>query len=337
MSKKVSKKNEKKRTGGNDKKVKFKVPEDVKKFAEATLKKFKKKNDFYDSKKDLKKGYYDYLLEMLPDAIKFVIRYGHFENNKELKEAIYEKICDPSFIKFLKKQLKDDAVLESVELLPNVIYNICREATIHAADESVKKDGTEDVKPDVNETFDLSDLTEISKIILKKKIKKLVKAGVDESVAFDVLSVIPSKKIIEKSPYFHIKNLFAVLYQHAKAKKDIKFNVIIKKLFSEDELRYIVSFAMLEKRGKCSNFNDGQKQLFSDITMWSLKYLEGCDKKDLASILTAYVKVRKTDDSKNNDEKRRFYISEVPQDKYPKVTKVVAKIIQADESAKKYL
>ena len=67
--------------------------------------------------------------------------------------------------------------------------------------------------------FDLTALIELSQLLLKKKIKKMVKAGIDESVAFDVLSAIPSPKILVKSQYYHIRNMFSILYEHAKTKE----------------------------------------------------------------------------------------------------------------------
>ena len=334
--KKGKKGNDNKNNKNNNRK--FQVPENVKKLSKITLKKFKKENDYYDSKKQLKKGYYDYLMEMLPDGIKFIIRYGHMESNKEIKEAIYEKICDPAFVKHLTKRLKDGDV-DDFELLPNIIYDIIKEAskqTKASTEAKADENGEKKEEPKVEDEFDLADLTKLSKVILKKKIKKLVKAGVNEEIAFDVLSAIPSSKIIEKSPYHHIRNLFVVLYHHGKD-KDINLDVIMKKVFSDDDMRYVISFSMLEKKSKLTTLTDKQKVLFADVTKFTFKRLEKYDKDDITEIIKTYIKCRKNDEQRNMDSERRLALSALPVESYPKINKALNKLIKADESIKKYL
>ena len=325
----MAKKKAKNRNNGNNKG--FKIPEDVKSLLKLDFKKFKKKNkDYYDSKKELKSAYYAQELDLFPAAIQLVVRYGHIADVKETKEAIYARLTDPDFIKYLKKELKNGFEFDNMELLPTVVNDIVIQANKQAA--SMKEEN-----PDSEIELDLSDIVEVSSIILKKKLKKFKKAGIDEALAFDVLSVIPTTDLLKKSQYFHIRSLFNVLYEHAKT-KEIDFGKVIKCLFKgeDDYIPSIITFALLERKEKIGNFNETQKKLFNDITEYSFKTMEDMKKDDILAILKVYINSRKRDESQNKDSNRRYYISSLPESDYPKITKVVEKIIEKDEDLKKY-
>lgn len=315
----------------NKRKDGFKIPEDAKHLAKLTLKKFKKESgDYFDSKKDLKKGYYAQVIEYLPESIQLLVRYGHLPNVKEVRDAIYEKITDRDFVKYLKKEIKNGEEFDNMELLPNLIYDIIKEAQ-RAIDAELQEN------PDSKVEFDLDDLIEISQLILKKKIKKMVKEGVNENLAFDVLSTIPDPAILKRSQYFHIRSLFTVMYEHAK-KIDVNFEAIIKIVLkgAEDYTGSIITFALLERKEKLANFTDGQRKLFNDITEWCLKTLEDMPRDDIGAVLKAYVDARKRDESQNRDTNRRYYLSSLPSEDYPHITKAMDKIVQRDENMKKY-
>lgn len=306
---------------------KFKVPADVKLMASLTLKKYKKENDFYDSKKELKRAYYAQLVDYLPDTIIFIIRYGHIEANKELKEALYAKLTDPKLIKEVTKYIKDGNEIENIDLLPNIISDIVRNA---AAAQAAAKEKGEEIE------FDLSDLVELSKLILKKRLKKLTKAGIDEAVAFDVLSIIPAPKILDKSAFYHIRMLFITLYEHAKTKK-IDFSKIMKVLVKDEYVAGVISFALLERKDKVTSFNETQVEFYNTITEYCFKTLEKMDKDTIRMVISSYIQARQKDESQGKDSNRRFYISSLPEDDYPKITKVVKKLLKEKEELKKYL
>ena len=315
-----------KRNNKNNKE--FKIPSDAKELAKLSFKKFKKESKgYYDSKKELKAAYYAHVIDLLPESIKLLVRYGHLDAVKETKEAIYAKITEKAFVKALAKELKNGLEMEELIYFPNVVYDILSIAT--KAVQASKEKG-EDL------SIDLDDLVELSQIILKKKIKKLKKAGVDENVAFDILSVIPTPKILDKSQYYHIREFFSVLYQHAKT-KDIDFEKVMKVVFKGDDyVPSIITFALLERNEKISGFNDTQKKLFNSITEYCFKTMEDMKKDDIVAILKAYTEARKRDESQNKDTNRRYYISSLPESDYPRILKVVSKIIELDEDMKKY-
>ena len=195
------------------KKKEFKIPKDAKKLEELNFKKFKKKNeDYYNSKKDLKHAYFSEIIDYLPDTIILLVRYGHLNEVKNTKNEIYNKITDKDFIKYLLKEIKNnDLEFDNMGYFPVVIYDII----------NVAKKTINDMKmdnPDDKTEFDMTDLIELSRYILKKKIKKFDKAGIDKDMAFDILSIIPNTDILKRSQYFRIRSLFNVLYEHAKTK-----------------------------------------------------------------------------------------------------------------------
>lgn len=320
-----------KKNDNKNKTKEFKIPENAKKLAKLSFKKFKKESgDYYESKKELKKGYYAQIIDLLPESIALLVKYGHLEVVKETRDAIYEKITDPKFIKYLRKDIENGGEFDNMMLLPNVINGIIGDAT--KAYEAEKAEN-----PDVEIEFDLKDLVELSHIILKKKIKKLTKLGIDESVAFDVLSVIPTPKILTKSQAYHIRSLFTVLYNHAKT-KEINFEKIMNVLFKDggEYINSVITFALLERKEKIGSFNDTQKKLFNDITEYCFKTMEEMKKDDISAILKAYTDTRKKDESQNKDTNRRYYIASLPESDYPRILKAVEKIVESDESMKKY-
>lgn len=316
----------------NKTKREFKIPEDAKRLCKLSMKKFKKENkDFYESKKELKKAYYAQIIDLLPEGIALVVKYGHLEAVKETKTQIYEKITDPEFVKYLKKELKkNDCDFRNKLLLPIIIKDIVAESEKAIA--AMKEEN-----PDSTVEFDLSDLVEISGLILEPKIKKLKKAGIEEGLAFDILSAIPTPEILKKSPYFHIRTLFTILYEHAKT-KDIDFDKLMKAVFKKNEeyIPSVITFALLERKEKIGNFTDSQKKLFNDITEYCFKVMEDMKKDDITAILKAYCDARKRDAAQNKDTNRRYYISSLPESDYPTILKVVSKMTDANEDIKQY-
>lgn len=314
----------------NDRNKEFKIPDDVKRLVKLNFKKFKKnEGDYYDSKKDLKKAYYAQIIDLIPASIGLMIKYGHVEAVKEIKDKIYEKITDPKFVKYLRKEIKDGCEFDNMILLPTIIYDIVAEA--HRAAEAAKAEN-----PDAETSFDVDDLVQVSRDILKKRIKKLTKAGVDEGVAFDVLSVIPTPKILVKSPQYHIRRFFTVLYEHAKT-KEIKFEKIVNEVFKDDAYKNaVITFALLERKEKIANFTDTQKKLFNDITEYCFSTMEEMKRDEIYEILKSYTDVRKRDESQGKDTNRRYYISSLPESDYPRILKAVNRLCENDDKLKKY-
>lgn len=307
----------------------FKIHEDALRMANATMKKFKKKNkDNFDGKKEMKKAYYGALIEFLPETITLLTRYGQVNEVVEIKESLYEKLSDPYFIKMLKKDLENKEEIENIELLPIVIRDMINYA---------KRQEQED-KAEGNDTdhYDMSDLMELSQMILKKKIKKMKNAGIDEDVAFDALSIIPHKSALkDKQINYRMRILMAVLYEHAKT-KEIDFGKLITMLIPEEYANTVILYCLLERKDKFAKFNENQQKFFISINEWIFSMMEDMDRSRIEMILKMYVDQRKRDESQNRDGNRRYFIKSLPEDEYKNVTTVVKRMIESHPEIEKY-
>ena len=307
----------------------IKIPGDAREFAAATFKKYKKHNDCFDSKKELKQSYNMYLIDLLPRTIEFLIRSGHIKSDEiqETKQAIYAKLVDEDFVKVLRKELKNGNDIDNIKLLPIIIKDILV---------LTEKENRELLAKDPNsKIYDMSDLIEISQLILKKRLKKFEKAGIDQTIAFDVLSVIPTSKALETSQTYRIHAFFEVLYEHAKAKA-IPFAAIMNTLVDDKWFQVFIAFALLERKDKFTNLTDAQKTFYLDVSNWVFSTMEKLSKDEIEAILRAFVAARKRDEAQGRDSNRRHALSSLPEADYPRIIKMVNKLISEDDTIKKY-
>ena len=297
--------------------------------AEANFKKFKKKNgDVFESKKKMKKAYYETLCDYLPDSVDFIVKYGYNKENQEIKEGIYQKLLDEDFGKAIEKGSEDDKnFLEDLSLLPIVIRDMNIIAKKQAAEDSEAEGRIVE--------YPMDDLIEISQKILKKKIKKLTKAGVDEDVAFDILSIIPSDDCLENGFNYRIRLFMNTLYEHAK-NKAIDFGKVVTYIFPENYAKQIVLFCLLERKSKFNNFNENKQKLFIQINEWVFSVMEEMDKEDIENIIKVYVDTRKRDASNNRDENRRYFLKSLPDTEFPRVRKVIDHMLEMDGDLEKF-
>ena len=319
-----------KRQNKNERQIK--INPDAKEFAKATLKRYKKQNgDYFDSKKELKASYSMYLIDLLPETIEFIVKYGYIDNEEVqgVKTEIYKKINDPDFIKVIKKELKNDNKIGNIKLLPIIIKEILMEAK-RVNDQALAENPNAKV-------YDMTDLVELSQMILKKKIKKMCKVGINSSLAFDTLSIIPCDKALESSQFYRIHTLYECLYEHAKSVA-VPFEQIIDILIDEELYPVFITFALLERKEKFLKLTEAQKTLYLDISNWCFKTMEkDLSKEEIESIIKTYVTGRKRDDARGKDGNRRYALSSLSADDYSRITKVINKMTVDDESIKKYL
>ena len=315
---------------GKDRRDKgFRIPDDALKMAKTSLKKFKKKNDdYYDGKKEMKKAYYEELVDLLPDTIALLVRYGHVKEVQEIKDQLYEKLVDPQFVKVLKHLIEDKVDVKNIKMLPIVIRDI-----VHMAKQQEAKDKETDVNA---EGYDVEDLIELSKLILKKKIKKMKNEGIDEDVAFQCLSVIPCDKVLEdKQVNYRLRVLMNVLYELAKT-KEIEFGKIIGMLIPEKYASVVILFCLLERKDKFASFNENQQKFFIQINGWIFDVMEDMERNQVEYILNTYVDTRKRDESNGRDGNRRYFLKSLPETDYPRVRKVIDRMLESDSSVEKY-
>ena len=310
----------------------FKIPKIVSKFANKTWKKYWKENkDVFDSKKDGLKEFCLYLQDMMPDVVEFLIRYGHINNEevKQVKNDCFAKIINEDFIKYLGKRIKkDEDYAKELKMFPILVREIGM-----AAEQENQKALAQNPQAAV---YDMSDLYEISKKLMKKQMKKMMEIGISEEMAFDILSLIPSPKAMQYSPVYRIRNLFNSLYEWSKSKavpfKDI-MNIIVK----EEQYTNFIVFALLEKREALSNMSDAQKNLYTDITTWCVETMEGMNPHDISEIINAYIKARNRDESNGKDCARRYNLGVLTAEDYPHINAVITRMVAENGDIQKYL
>jgi len=114
-----------------EKRNQFEIDKSVKKFATIDFKSFKKKNkDYFDGKKEMRKGYILNLIDNLPQVIKFIVKYGHIDNNevRSVRDGALAKLSNEEFIKAVRKELKLDNKIDNIKLLPIINDMILKEA-----------------------------------------------------------------------------------------------------------------------------------------------------------------------------------------------------------------
>ena len=331
MSKK-NKKNNENRGENNGNNGGVRIHDDALKFAKITYKKYKKKYaDDYDSKTEVKEAYYITLMDLLPKSIEFVVKYGYIKQDEvqETKDAIFNKLSDEGFVKFLKKIIKDGEKIENIKLLPIVIKEI-----VVAAD----KYNTEALAKNPNETIiDVSDLIELSQLIMKKKLKKFEKEAIDPALAFDVLSVIPKDEVLASSQNYRIRMMMDVMYEHAKSKV-VPFANIMNIMIGEEYYPMFVVFALLERKEKFGELTDSQKTLYLAISNWVFDIMEKeLSKEQLQEVVNTYIRARRRDESQNKDGNRRYALSTLSETDYPRISAFIKKLIASDDTLKKYL
>lgn len=321
----MTKKNEK--TNGE-----FKIPKVVSKFANKTWKKYWKENkDVFDSKKDGLKEFCLYLQDNLPEVIEFIVRYGHINNDevKQVKNDCFKKIINDDFVKYLAKRVKkDDDFAKSIRLFPIIVREIGS-----AAEEENKRAISQNPNSAV---YDMTDLYDVSKKLMKKQMKNMMDIGVSEDMAFDILSLIPYPKAMAYSPVYRIRNLFNTLYEWAKC-KTVPFAEIVNVLVKEEQFTNFIVFALLEKREVYSNMTEGQKNLYTDITTWCINTMEKMSNDEITSIINAYTKARNRDEHNGKDTARRYNLSVLGEEDYPHISAVIKRLIADNSDIQKYL
>lgn len=305
----------------------FRIPRDVETFTKMTYKKYKKKfSDNFSKKKDNKKAYYNYMINCLPAVIILLTKYSNVREVMEIKDEIYERMFgDDELLARIKKCLeKDPKSIENAEFFPIVIWDAMKVAAAWNEETGSK--------------YDMSDIIEISTIVMEKKIKKLTKAGISKDLAFDCLSIIPTSKALEGKQAFRLRILMNMLYNRSKNDEEIKFDVIAKYVVTEEFYPALITTLLLERKSDYAGFEDKQKEFFNSVTDWALTALNDMEKTQIREILKAYFGRRKADKEQGKDSNRRYFLSALPTgDDFKNIIKVIDKMKESDPSIEEFL
>lgn len=105
--------------------INYWILDHVKEFANMNKEIFAKKND-YLGEDEIEDYYYDHLLFLLPDVIIWTIVYGYqpTDDIQSLKSAIFAKIADPEFIKYINGELNRKNKIENIQYVPLIILEM---------------------------------------------------------------------------------------------------------------------------------------------------------------------------------------------------------------------
>jgi hypothetical protein len=126
------------------------------------------------------------------------------------------------------------------------------------------------------------------------------------------------------------------LYESAKSVA-VPFAEIMDIAIPEEYHLAFITFALLERKEKFLKLTDSQKELYLAISNWCFSSMEKLNKEELESVIKTYVAGRKKDDANGRDGNRRYALSSLSEQEYPKINKMITKMIANDDSIKKYL
>ena len=218
-------------------------------------------------------------------------------------------------------------MIENLEYLPIILREIMTEATKYK--EQLIKEGDEPVP--------IEGMAEICELILKKKIKKLVKKGIPENLAYDMLLVVPEKDALKFNRYTRARQLFDVLYLYAGNNINIDVKLVLKSLIDNNDYPLIISYALQERKEKFKGFNDVQMKFVVETNEWIFDQLEDMDDHEIKQIIENYIRVRSKDAAQGKDGNRRYFLSSLPESDYPNITRVIKMIKNNNPDAEKYL
>lgn len=282
---------------------------------------FKQVNEFlsdFKLKKDVEQ-----LVPMLADNLieieNYYFRKGH--KDRETVDRLFEKMSSKKFVKCLKV-LQKDGVLD--EGIPVIITNFIER------------------NKELDEELVMKYIKIVDKI-LGDKIKGLSKkVGIDEDIARDILVVVPGEEYIEdKFVGIYVGRVCRKLYTLVKDTNETNIELSpkqIKKMFKflfKKELIYDAAIQiLLEKKDAVKNFNESQLAIWNALTDFALKTLDDLKKDELREKIKRYCVRRARDE---NDSARRIVLSQIDEEEYPTLSKVVNKMKEKDEEFAKFL
>ena len=300
-----------------------------------------KKKDKKRNYKRLTNEYSTSAIEGINKAVKILV-----ETTKEskkidkIKAAVDNVITNPEIMKKISKiYAKDKSSYPSMIYLPHMIMNTLMYYG--------QKDLSEDDKV-IGESLDKEGLIEFCEKILKKEIKVYKNAGLTQSAAFPMASVIPSGKLLKDMNRKWNRKLIQAMYTIAEdepvyvddiirgilktdKKSDLKKSVLLEGLFSE--------FILNKASNKDHKFTDNQKELHEKMIELTLEYLNSIKVRKCKEILKKYIKRRKTAEKYKNDSKRviKFIDYANSNSEYTSLKKALTGIISDNASNELYL
>lgn len=290
----------------------------------------------WTNKKALKEMSKDERCNDVYQSLDTILNFFLFRRYKEKEnlEKLYDVFASPKFVKTLNKVVKD----AKGEWAPD--------ASICIVISSFIKVRGQDIDQEIIDKY-----KKIIKILTKKLLNKLKNIdSINELAAMSIVSVIPSKHILNNKKYAHIyvSNLEKALYSSAilvdsdenfaglvvEDFTDKTVASLVKLLFEKEYKNAILLAIALDKKIEMANFSNRQLSVWNAFTYYLTEQLESMDKSEIEKFLEAYVEQRSKDAKENKDSARRINFSQLQVEDNKKIVKVVNKLIEKDKQGK---
>jgi len=332
------------------KEKKLKVPKSVldlrmspKKFAKKNNIRIKgkgmSKSERKHNKKRLEKAYSEAALEGLNKAVKILAENPEGKKINKVKEGVDNIISNSDVMKRVAKLYdKNPDQYTNMIFLPNMIMNTIAYYSSDAISEEEKE---------IAESLNKEELAVFCEKILKKKIKRYKKMGLDDEVAFQLAVAVPTAKLFKNNRKWY-KRLIQCMYDMAVV-SDIDVDTILKAVISIDKDKeiskkdflegFFSEFILQRSTNKNHSFTDNQKDLHDSLIEKTLIYLDNLKSRRLKDILKQYIKRRKTAEEYKNDTKRviKFIDHANSNSAYGNIKAVVQELIADNSTNELYL
>lgn len=298
------------------------------------------KSERKHNKKRLRKEYADCALSGLNKAVK-ILAENPSEGKKigKVKDGVDNIIANSEVMKSVAKMYR-----KSPENYPNMIYlpNMIMNTLMYYQSESIS-----DEEKEVGKSLDTEALIEFCEKILKKEIKRYRNLGLDDAVAYQVATVIPTTKLFKNNRQWY-RRLINELYSIATS-QSVDVDLILKAICKIDKKKgipkkeflegFFSEFILQKSTNKAHTFTDTQKELHENLTDRALIYMDSLKSRKLRDMLKTYIKRRKTAESYKNDTKRviKFTDHANSNSSYTTIKAVVQELIEENSSNELYL
>lgn len=297
------------------------------------------KKDKKRNLKRLKKAYSEAAIVGLNKAVKILAENPENKKVNKVKNGVDNIIANPAVMKKVAKIYR-----KRPDQYPNMIflpYMIMNTLAYYNSDNISEED------KEIGKQLDNEELVTFCEKILKREIKKYRKMGIDEDVAYELATVIPTTKLFRNSRQWY-KKLIQRMYDIA-AEREVDVKLIIKAVLRVDKKHsiskkefmegFFSEFILQKSSNKNHTFTETQKELHETLIEMTLEYLDSLKQRKLRDILKTYIKRRKSAESYKNDGKRviKFIDHANSNSPYTTIKAVVQDLIDDNSSYELYL
>lgn len=249
-------------------------------------------------------------------------------NNMTRNKVVAEKYQDFFADKKVAKALNKAAKSGEFKISPLVVILLT---------DTLKAKGKE-----VDENVTSMYLDIISEMFSKRAKKLSKKTEIDRTTIINLLMEYPVPgEEANKCNYTLINRLIKKMYLLEGIEEKLtpdNIHILLNAIMGKDIYRLVFNI-LLERKQNVEQLNEKQIEIWNKLTTFALETLNDLGKKtDVAeAIQELYIQKRRKDAKHNNDFERRLHLFELSEDRYPKIVKACALLIEKDENNKKFL